>query len=156
MATETTVHAHSYQHFENLQMSAKDFYSMLRDMIVEYQYPDVKCGLTNFKEAGLLSSSREYLRISRGRYNYFVCASPFGKSFFISWWFQEDAHTAANLVEKVPLIGKATAQRMESKTFYQLDTELMFKTAITSIIKTAVNKVMSDKGFRKDTQIDNQ
>ena len=153
MASETTIHAHSYQHFENLQMSAKEFYTLLRGMIEEYQYPKVSCELVNLKETGILSAGREYLKISKGRYNYFVCASPFGISFFISWWFQEDANTAANVASKFGLVGKAVANRMESKTFYEIDTETMFTSSITSIIKAAVNKVMVDKGFRKETPI---
>ncbi len=59
MATETTIYSHTYQHFENLQMSAIEFYTVLRNMIIEYQYTDVKCTLTTLKEGGLLSSSRE-------------------------------------------------------------------------------------------------
>jgi len=79
MATETTVHAHQSQHFEDLQMSAKEFYGLLKKMIEEYRYPEVKCEPVTLSESGLFSSRREYLRISKGRYHYYVCASPFGK-----------------------------------------------------------------------------
>ncbi|HEY5328107.1 MAG TPA: hypothetical protein VIJ27_13980 [Mucilaginibacter sp.] len=96
MATSTTIHAHQSQHFEDLQMSAREFYALLRGIIEDYQYPDVKCEPVTLSEGGLFSSKREYLRISKSRYHYYVCASPFGKSFFISWWLEEDANTAAN------------------------------------------------------------
>jgi hypothetical protein len=153
MATEQTIHAHSYQHFEDLQMSAKEFYVLLKNMIEEYKYPDVACTPVTLKEGGMFSSRREYLRISKQRYNYYVCASPFGRSFFISWWLQEDANTSAKLAQKFGLLGKAVAQRMESKSYYELDTELMFTSSISSLIKMAVEKVKLDKGFRKDKEV---
>lgn len=39
MATETIAHLHKYQHFGNL-LSAKEFYTLVKDMITQYQYPD--------------------------------------------------------------------------------------------------------------------
>jgi len=150
MASQTTVHAHNSQHFEDLQLSAKDFYDLLKKMIESYQYPDVTCTPVTLSEGGLFSSKREYLRISKQRYHYYVCASPFGKSFFISWWLKEEAHTSANLAGKIPWFGKAVAQRMESKTYYEVDTELMFTSSINSLIKMAVEKVKADHGHRKE------
>jgi hypothetical protein len=41
---------------------------------------------------------------------------------------------------------------MESKTFYEMDTETMFTASINSIIKLAVEKVKADKGYRKDIE----
>ena len=155
MATQTTVHAHQSQHFEDLQMSAREFYVLLKDMIVSYQYPDVKCEPVTLSEGGLFSSKREYLRISKQRYHYYVCASPFGKSFFISWWLQEDANTTANITRKFGWLGRAMATHMESKTYYEMDTELMFTSSINSILKLAVEKVKADKGYRKDVVIEN-
>jgi hypothetical protein len=150
MATEQTIHAHQSEHFEDLRLSAKEFYTLLKKMIEEYRYPDVSCTPVTLKEGGLLSSKREYLRISKGRYNYYVCASPFGKSFFISWWLQENANTGANFAARFGRLGKAMAARLESKTYYELDTQLMFTSAINTLIKRAVEKVKADKGFRKD------
>jgi len=154
MASQSTIHAHNSQYFEDLQLSAREFYEMLKQMVRDHQYPDVTCTPVTLKESGLFSSGREYLRISRGRYNYYVCASPFGRSFFISWWHQEDAHKAANVARKFGLLGRSVAQRMESKTFYELDTELMFTASINAIIKMAVEKVKADKGHRMDAVID--
>ncbi|SHN26207.1 hypothetical protein [Mucilaginibacter sp. OK098] len=148
MATQTTVHLHKYQHFEDLQLSAREFYALVRDMIAQYQYPDVTCTPVTLKEGGLFSSRRDYLRISRERYHYFLCASPFGRSFFISWWLQEDEHVAANMAKKIPLLGEALSTRLESRTYYELDTQLMFTSSINALITSAVEKVKLDKGFK--------
>lgn len=153
MATETTVHAHQSEHFEDLQMSAREFYTLLKGLIEEYKYPNVTCEPVTLKEGGIFSSKREYLRISKERYHFYVCASPFGKSFFISWWLQEDANTSANFAARFGLFGRAVANRMESKTYYELDTEKMFTASINSLIKRAVDKVKADKGYRKEIEI---
>ena len=131
-------------------MSSREFYLLLKKMIEDYKFPDVTCTPVTLKEGGIFSSKREYMRISRQRYHYFVCASPFGRSFFISWWLQEDANTAANVAAKVGVIGRAIAQRMESKTYYELDTEQMFTSSINAIIKMAIEKIKADKGYRSD------
>lgn len=156
MALEQTVHTHNSQHFENLQLSSKAFYTLLKEMIEAYQYPEVTCTPITLKESGIFSSKREYLRISKQRYHYYVCACPFGRSFFISWWLQEDAHTTATIAQKIPWFGKAVAQRLESKTYYEIDTQLMFTASISAIIKTAVEKVKADKGYRTDIPINVQ
>ncbi|MGN6396886.1 MAG: hypothetical protein ACTHMI_15050 [Mucilaginibacter sp.] len=152
MASETTIHAHKYQHFEDLQLSTKEFYVMLRDLISSYDYPGVTCEPVRLKEGGVFSSSRDYLRISKERYSFFVCAAPFGRSFFISWWLQEDANALANVAEKVPYIGKALATRIESKTYYELDTELMFTSSVNSLITYAIERVRVDKGYTRDNK----
>jgi hypothetical protein len=152
MATEQTIHAHQSEYFEDLRLSAKDFYMLLKKMIEEYRYPEVTCTPVTLKEGGVFSSKREYLRISKDRYNYYVCASPFGKSFFISWWLQEDANASANFAARFGLLGRAMANRLESKTYYERDTELMFTASINSLIKRAVEKIKTDKGFRKDIE----
>jgi hypothetical protein len=156
MATETTLHAHKYQHFEDLQLSAREFYKTLTDLIAEYKYPGVNCTAVTLNEGGFFSSKREYLKISKERYNYYVCASPFGRSFFISWWLQENANTAANVLRKMPLIGGLVSRKLEHKTFYEMDTELMFTSSINTIIQTAVAKLKADKGFRTDAVASNE
>ena len=150
MASQTTVHSHQSQYFEDLQMSSREFYLLLKNMIEEYRYPDVICTPVTLKEGGIFSSKRDYMRISRQRYHFFVCASPFGRSFFISWWLQEDANKVANAAAKVGMLGRVIAQRMESKTYYELDTEQMFTSSINAIIKMAIEKIKADRGYRSD------
>lgn len=40
-------------------------------------------------EGTLLSSHRDYLRVTRGKYTFDLCAAPFGIDFFVSWWLVE-------------------------------------------------------------------
>jgi hypothetical protein len=152
MATETAILDHGYQHFESLQLSANEFYTMLEKLIEEYQYPNVTCQIEELKQGGMFSAKRKYLSIKWERHTYYVCASPFGKSFFISWWHKEGANTGASIASKFGSLGKAVAGNMETKSFFEVDNELMFNNCITSIIKMAIEKVKADKGFTVEQQ----
>ena len=147
MATADTIHTHGYQHFDNLQLSALDFYKTLNGIIKEYQFPGVECGLEELKEGGLMSAKRQYFSVSWKRHKFLVCASPFGRSFFISWWHQEGANTGANIAGKFGMLGRAVANNMENKTLFQIDNELMFVSCMNGIIQAAIDKVRADKGY---------
>jgi hypothetical protein len=147
MATVDTIHTHGYQHFESLQLSAQEFYTTLQNIIKEYQYPDVQYGVEELKEGGMFSAKRKYFTINWQRHKYLVCASPFGKSFFISWWHQEGANTGANIASKFGALGKAVANNMENKTLFEIDTTLMFVSCMNGIIQAAIDKVKADKGY---------
>ena len=141
---QSTVHAHSYQHFEDLQLSANAFYDTLERTVAEYQYPKVKCRRRPLSEGGLFSSDREYLVVSRGPYKYYVCACPFGRSFFVSWWLEERQSAWAG----IPLFGYLFSNAKRGKTFYELDTELMFTESIQSVVRMLVARVAATRGLR--------
>ena len=149
MAITETIHDHGYQHFEDLQLSAKEFYDLLENMVKEFKYPDVTCKTEELKEGGIFSGKRQYYTINWKRHTYYVCASPFGKSFFISWWHKEGANTGANVASKFGILGKAVANNMESKSFFDVDTEMMFVNCINSVIKQAIERVKATKGFKE-------
>lgn len=71
---------------ENLQASPLEFYTAVEQAVQERQIPGVELSRVDWHEGGVLSAKREYLRISRGRLMYDVCAAPFGTGFFISSW----------------------------------------------------------------------
>ena len=141
---QPTVHSHSYQHFEDLQLSANAFYGTLEETIAEYQYPKVRCRRRPLSEGGLFSANREYLVVSRGPLNYYVCACPFGRSFFVSWWLEERESAWAS----VPLFGYLFSGRKRGKTFYELDTELMFTESVQSVVRMLVGRVAATRGLR--------
>lgn len=151
MATVDTIHTHGYKHFADLQMSSQEFYTTLESIIKEYQYPDVQCGIEELKEGGMFSAKRKYLSISWNRHKYLVCASPFGRSFFISWWHQEGANTSASIASKFGALGKAVASNMESKTYFEADSELMFINCMNTIIQATIDKVSADKGYKAES-----
>lgn len=89
MAKQSNVISHWYQLVEAFQTSPLTFYKELEAAIDRRAVPEMKGTRIEFKEGGLLSAHREYLRIVRGRYSFDICAAPFGNGFFFSWWLTE-------------------------------------------------------------------
>jgi hypothetical protein len=128
-------------------MSADDFYKQVEDNIAKHEMPDVTTQRVNQKEAGLLSASREYFRIRRGNLIYEVCAAPFGKDFFVSWWLYATEGTARQLF-KYTKVGSFLQSRSGNHTFYQADIESMFRTCTQQCITEAVDAITKETGSR--------
>ena len=89
MAKQANVISHWYQLIENFQTSSLGFYESLEAAIERRKVPEQHSARVEFKEGGLVSAHREYLRMHRGKYAFDICAAPFGTGFFVSWWFTE-------------------------------------------------------------------
>jgi hypothetical protein len=71
---------------EGLTTSTLEFYAAVEKAIRDKEAPALKIERVLWSEHGLLTAKREYLRIGFGRLRFDVCAAPFGKDFFFSWW----------------------------------------------------------------------
>jgi hypothetical protein len=78
--------SHWHKLMEDFQASPMEFYASVEASIQKRQVPDCTISRIDFREGGVLSAQREYLRVSRGRHNFDICAAPFGNGFFVSWW----------------------------------------------------------------------
>jgi len=138
---------HWQHYFDDLQYSSKDFYAKLKALIEEYKFPNVTISVSKFSEGGMLSSKREYLTIRRGEYRFDVCAAPFGKSFFVSWWLTELEGGCLLLLKRILLPDGVLGNNMK-KTFYQVDTETIFKASIHSLIVKIIDGILPENGYR--------
>jgi hypothetical protein len=77
------------QLFERFSFSSQEFYNRLERALAERDIPDLDMRRVIWKEGGMLSPGREYLRVQRERYVFDVCAAPFGTGFFVSLWCAE-------------------------------------------------------------------
>ena len=68
----------------DIHFSTQDFYGKVETAIRAKEWPGVQLLRVQYREAGLLSHSREYLRIIRQRQLFDVCAAGFGKDYFFS------------------------------------------------------------------------
>lgn len=85
-ASPATAFSHWYFLFENLQASPLEFYSSVERAVAQREIPDTEPSRIEYRESGLLSARREYLRVTRGGYVFDICGAPFGRGFFVSWW----------------------------------------------------------------------
>src|ERR1044072_232565 len=81
--------SHWQHYFRNFNMSSDAFYSKVEQGLTAQQIPNTKILRAKHKEGGMFSASREYLRVQHADLVFDICAAPFGKNFFVSWWLYE-------------------------------------------------------------------
>lgn len=145
------VHKHSYRLFDDLQLSSNEFYTSLETLITQYQFPNVTVQRVNLQTNGWLSERREYLQISRGEFHYYVCAAPFGRSFFISWWYREEEEWLNKQLRKNALYRALFIGPMQS--FFRQDALLVFTHAIDAIVGEAVGRIQPEQGNRTPSAV---
>jgi len=150
-----TILDHRHCRFDDLQYSSKQFYQTLETALNESQFPNVHSKRIWKPEGGTFSVNREYLKVSRGRYDFIISAAPFGKAYFVSWWLKQRSGIAV-LLKLVPFLGQWLYNSEIRQTYYQVDTEIIFKESIKGIVNKAIEELGHTKGFREvemNTQI---
>jgi len=80
---------HWYSLVPGFNTSTKDFYEAVEKELKEREVPGLEMFHVDFAEGGIMSNKREYLRMTRERLVFDVCAAPFGKAYFFSCRFAE-------------------------------------------------------------------
>jgi hypothetical protein len=80
---------HWYALVPGFATSSKEFYEAVEAELTERQVPGLEISRVDFAEGGLLSQKREYLRMTRERLVFDICAAPFGTGYFFSSRFAE-------------------------------------------------------------------
>jgi hypothetical protein len=78
---------------ENLEASPLQFYKSVEEAISRRVIPDTVNSRIDWKEGGVFTADREYLRITRGAHSFDVCGAPFGTGFFVSTWLVEERNS---------------------------------------------------------------
>jgi hypothetical protein len=86
MRKNLQVEGHWHSLIEGFATSSLDFYELVKAGIARREIPDLKVSQVEWKESGLGSGKRVYLRVSREGLNFDICAAPFGTGYFFSWW----------------------------------------------------------------------
>ena len=140
--------SHWYNLFEGLQASPQEFYARVEGAIQNRQVPDAQTVRVDWKEGGLLSAKREYLRVRRKKLVFDICGAPFGPHFFVSWWLGELPSGFVALLSSIPVVGGFFERALRPATYYQIDTALMFQEAIRSAVHEVVDEMSKAKGLR--------
>lgn len=91
MAGSAEVLSHWHLLIDDFNTSALEFYTSVEAAVAARKVPDITISRVDWKEGGVFSSKREYLRIARGRLTFDICAAPYGASYFFSSWFAEQS-----------------------------------------------------------------
>lgn len=145
--------SHWSHFFQSFALSSDAFYADLEKTLKSHEMPNSAILRTRHKEGGMLSANREYLRIKHGDLVFDVCAAPFGKDFFISWWLYETTG-AMRVIFKGTRFGSFLQQRAAKRTFYQIDEEDMFRSCVHECILEMVAKMTEGRGELKLSDAD--
>jgi len=86
MARGGNVVSHWHTLIDDFNTSTLDFYLAVEQAVEARELPEVRFSRADFKEGGFASAKREYLRVERRNVAFDICAAPYGKGFFFSWW----------------------------------------------------------------------
>lgn len=131
--------------FVGLQFSSQEMYKEIERAVTAREIPNVHVSRTSYSQGGIFSASREYLRVTRNEYVFDICAAPFGKDFFVSWWLSEKE---PDLAAKIPIINTLLGRNPKYKSYYQMDTEGMFRGSIHGCVLDAIDQITTAKGIR--------
>ncbi len=143
-----------WQHFfDGFAFSAEEFYGKVKAGIEDRKIPFVDFGRESFFESHIFSSKREYLKISRGEYVFYVCAAPFGTGTFVSQWL---CIKKEGLLNRIPILNKLAGKDRNDKTFYQMDTEAMYRSAIHAAVLDVLDKLTGANGVHGLSELEKQ
>lgn len=78
---------HWYSLVSDQQFSPQEFYAHIEEEIQAQKVPGLEVSRVDLSEGGFLSDKREYLRFSRERLFFDICAAPVGVNYFFSYRF---------------------------------------------------------------------
>ena len=153
-ASPALVISNWYHLLENFQASPLEFYTGVEAALKKRQAPDVKVSRVDWREGGLLSAKREYLRIKRKSFIFDICGAPFGTGFFVSWWLGEKPAGLVGLLVSLPFIGWFFNWLIRPDTYYKIDTALMFQETVHNSVMEVVDGLTTAKGVRGLTELE--
>jgi hypothetical protein len=80
--------SHWHNLVENFSTSSLDFYTAVTSALKRREVPGAETSKVEYHEGGVLSAKRVYLRVTRERLAFDICAAPFGTGFFFSSWLR--------------------------------------------------------------------
>lgn len=142
----------SWQNFyDGFAFPSSDFYAKVKAGLEERKIPNISITNESFLESHIFSDKREYLRISRAEYVFYVCAAPFGTGTFVSEWLCIKREGSFN---RIPIISKLAGKDRADKSFYQMDTESMTRMAIHSTVLDVLDSLTTASGVRGLTELE--
>ncbi|WP_299208173.1 hypothetical protein [uncultured Dokdonia sp.] len=140
--------AHStWDHLINdFSFSSKEFYTLLTKELQSKGITGVRFQRVALKEGNIFSSRREYLRIHWKEYHFDICAAPFGKGFFLSWWLVYNFSYLELFISYIPFFGPWLVKKLFTITFYKIDTATMFMTFTHRSVLSVLDELTVEEG----------
>jgi hypothetical protein len=147
-----TYHSHWNTLLAGFNYSSQEFFELVEAELYKHEVDDISTGYTNLATGGIGSDRRMYLEVEWNNLHYYICAAPFGDSFFVSAWLQNTHSAFEVLIYKIPLIGGRIHRLLFPETIYKIDTASMFMTFAHSSLMKVITEVTKDTGVRALTE----
>ncbi len=139
--------SHWSHYFPYSTLSSNELYSKIEELVKSHEMPSTKTERVTHKEGGIFSASREYFRVKHKDLVFDICAAPFGKDFFVSWWLFE-SEGAMKALLKFTKVGDYLNERASKRTFFQADEDAIFRSCVHDCVLEAIEKLNEGKGTR--------
>jgi hypothetical protein len=136
---------------EGVQMSPLAFYAAVEQAILRRKIPSVTVSRVSWREGGLFSARRLYLRARRKGLIFDICGVPVGGGFLVAWWLGEAAPGLRELFAEIPVIGAVFERAVTPVTYFEVDTAAFFQRAVHASVLEVVDQVGGKHGLRRLT-----
>ncbi|WP_299223126.1 hypothetical protein [uncultured Psychroserpens sp.] len=154
--TKTLKYYHSNWNtlIEDFNYSTEDFYQLFKKELLSQGVSGINANDVSLYEGSMFSQRRRYIRVKWKEYQYDICAAPFGKGFFVSWWLLYKNSVLQIIISKIPFIGGWLTRKLFPVTYYKIDTASMFMTYAQSSVLKVIDEITKDKGIRAISEND--
>ena len=143
-------------YYDGQAFSAEDFYKKVEHGLNERKMPGIEMNRETFAQTHVASTRREYLRITRNEFQYFICMAAFGTGTFVSSWQCEKRIGIIGMIGTIPFVGKMFGLDRSDKSFYQLDTDSMYRAAVHATVIEVLECITEEKGIRGLSELEKQ
>lgn len=144
------IRSHWNHFYDGFSTSSQDFFNNVEEGVKKQQLPDISFSRVDFREGGIFSAKREYLRVEHHDHIFDVCAAPFGTGYFFSWWLSEPAPSGPwGVIVSIPYLGSIMQRMFRPWTFYKKDTSSMVQDSINHAIQEVIKAITTAKGIRE-------
>ncbi|HEX6369067.1 MAG TPA: hypothetical protein VF006_09040 [Longimicrobium sp.] len=149
--------SHWHQTIDGLTGTPSEFYEAVQDKLREQNIPGIVTRPISFREGGILSDKRDYLRIRREEISYDLCVASFGNTLFISSWLCRHPNGFLETCLSIPGLRVVTAallQLFKPETYYRVDSALIVQGAIHSSVLAVLDEKTSAQGLEPIPEAD--
>jgi len=148
------IFSHWHHSIDALQESPQKVYNSLVEAISKRQIPGIDISRIDYREGGVFSAKRTYLRVQRKEHIFDICVAPFGNGFFFSWWLGEKISLFWSMVMLIPFFGMYLISLFRPQTYFRHDTALMFQDSISSAVHEVIDGITKAKGLRTLSELE--
>lgn len=134
--------------FPNTKLSTADFYEAVKNAVKEKGVVSVSSFELSFAENRFSPMTRNYLRVTKGNQMVLICLAPFGTDTFVSWWSGTTNEIVRDIISRIPVIGMRMVLFFYHKTFYEMDTDTMFRDMVQGVVKQVITNMADTHGLR--------